>query len=204
MVSAINSKRTSRYEHGDKAMTGSQDARGKLAEYCDRRVTIAGMCDKITTTTRQGQECCVVLLQDVAVISPVQMDLGHVWIQYAQNIRDMGFTHGSRMQCSCRVRPYKVDTCEDNQGIVRRVTRYGLGWPQDIRVVAPCYTGSARRSHCEITGATAREGGTSPIRIQLDLHVRPGTATDVSSLQALVDLLRTFGEKQERGENNRS
>jgi hypothetical protein len=105
-----------------------------LAAYLDQRVVITGVFERLTLNKNPHKPFKVALLQDVEVeLSKAKYDLGHVWIQHAENLE--GFKNGDRIRCSCRVGKYhRTVPNADGNGVSTR-TDYSLSYPNEVRLL---------------------------------------------------------------------
>jgi hypothetical protein len=105
-----------------------------LATYLDQRVVISGVFERLTVNKNPHKPFKVALLQDVEVeLSKAKYDLGHVWIQHAENLE--GFKNGDRIRCSCRVGKYhRAVPNADGNGVTNR-TDYSLSYPNEVRLL---------------------------------------------------------------------
>jgi hypothetical protein len=105
-----------------------------LATYLDQRVVITGVFERLTINKNPHKPFKVALLQDVEVeLSRAKHDLGHVWIQHAENLD--GFKNGDRIRCSCRVGKYHRTVANpDGNGVTTR-TDYSLSYPNEVRLL---------------------------------------------------------------------
>jgi hypothetical protein len=118
-------------DNGQAAKASKAEAQRQiLAEWLDRRVVVQGHLQKLATAGSKKPRQ-VALFEDCEVTLPnkERHDLGHVWLQNAEPLRDV--TVGDRVRCSCRVSVYKryVDGVETRS--------YNLCYPNEIQVVKP-------------------------------------------------------------------
>jgi hypothetical protein len=99
--------------------------RAALADLEDQRVRIRGVV-ACFTTKRRGPTA---LLEDAEVVLPsgIVRDLGHIWVTGAGALA--GCDRDARVECNCRVQPYKVWATGVGE------VRYGLAHPTSVRVL---------------------------------------------------------------------
>lgn len=105
------------------------DRRIPLASHVDKRVAVEGVFERLTET--RGRKVSVALVQDVIVtVNGEQIDLGHVWVQNAENF--------------INIEPFERVTFLARVGIRKRVSGngdvekiYNLMYPTEIRSKAP-------------------------------------------------------------------
>src|SRR5262245_15763307 len=119
----------------------SHTKRQALEPFLDARVIVRGVFDRTTElTTKMGTIPCV-LLQDAEFEKEGKTyDLGHLYVQNAQalrNMRDDGeLKFGDRIECICRVHSYRKRLPIVNQQGLMMVTSYGVSWPQNVKVIS--------------------------------------------------------------------
>ncbi len=107
-----------------------------LAEWNDKRIEITGAFDKLATVTRSGGTVTTALLQDVvALVGNADMDIGHVWLQYADSLTPLKLQAGERLRCSVRVREYRKHLDIPNKEGLYSEIKYSLAYPTEVEVL---------------------------------------------------------------------
>jgi hypothetical protein len=114
-----------------------------LADYVDQRIVITGIFDKFGYNSVGIREWKVALLQDVyAEGEGKQIDIGHAWVQHAEELKKLDLGPGDRVKCNCRVKPYQKRLRVPNKDGLMIETRYSLCFPTDVEVLGraaiPC------------------------------------------------------------------
>lgn len=108
-----------------------------LADYKDQRIKISGVFDRKHSVVHNYRENKTVLLQDVyAHIDGKDLDIGHAWLQNAESLTEFGLVPGDRIQCNCRVKPYKKRLMVPNHQGLMMENRISLCWPTDVVVIS--------------------------------------------------------------------
>lgn len=107
-----------------------------LAQFVDQRITIVGAFDKLTQVFRSQRNIHTALLQDVfAYVEDKEFDVGHVWIQHAEELRPLRLHPGDRIRCECRVKEYRKHLDLPNEQGFTSETKYSLIYPRGIEVI---------------------------------------------------------------------
>jgi hypothetical protein len=113
------------------------DKREALADYLDKRIEITGVFDKFSYQTSGVRQWRSALLQDVyALVDGKELDIGHVWLQNAEPLKNFNFTLGDRIRCNCRVTKYKKHLRVPNKEGLMVVNSFNLSWPTEIEVIS--------------------------------------------------------------------
>jgi hypothetical protein len=112
------------------------DKRAALADYLEERVSVTGMFEKYSLQFFENRQWRVALLQDVYVeIDGKQIDLGHMWLQHAEPLRQHDLRYGDRIRCSCRVTSYRKRLRVPNKDGLMVVQNYSLSWPTEVEIL---------------------------------------------------------------------
>jgi hypothetical protein len=112
------------------------ETREELAPYLDRRIGLTGVYDKATDFPIKGVRTRTVLLQDCeAQVSGQVIDVGHLWVQYAENFDAIDLRHGQRVRLEARVISYRKSRMGVGEDCSYYNTCYGLAYPTAIQVV---------------------------------------------------------------------
>jgi hypothetical protein len=113
------------------------ERRDHLADYVDQRITVTGLFDKFSLQVAGVRQWRTALLQDVyAEVEGKQIDIGHIWVQNAEAMKNLGLAYGDRLRCNCRVGVYKKRLNTPNKDGLMVVERYNLSWPTEIEVIS--------------------------------------------------------------------
>lgn len=167
------------------------DKRAALADYLDERVDITGMFDRFSLQVTGIKQWRTALLQDVyAEVEGKQIDLGHVWVQHADPLKQHDLAYGDRIKCNCRVTAYKKHLRVPNEDGLMVVEKYSLSWPTEVEVISQ----ASRPSEPSATSTLAasepqQEELPSPISLLVELKQLAAKAGGWSNLRQLIDLL---------------
>ena len=178
-----------------------------LAEYQDERITITGVFERFSFITKQYRDIKTALLQDVyAHIDGKDLDLGHVWLQHADPLKEFDLTFGDRIQCNCRVMAYKKRLMTPNKQGLMFENRLSLCWPTEAKVISrlqlpevqpilipnvvTAQITSPKPMPMEPTAKDAMESF-NPAKMIMEVRRLAKLAGGIDSLQQLVEALRT-------------
>lgn len=169
------------------------DKRAVLADHVEDRVTVTGMFDKFSLCVNGLRQWRTALLQDVFVlIEGKDIDLGHMWVQHADPLKNLDLVYGDRLQCNCRVTAYKKRLRVPNKDGLMVIESYSLAWPTDIEIINralrqddPLAPPPAAQP---VPGQPPATSQMSLLRELKDFALRAGGWDD---LQAMIDLLRS-------------
>jgi hypothetical protein len=112
------------------------DKRAALADYVDELVIVTGMFDKFSLHVNAIKQWRIALLQDVYVeVDGKQIDLGHMWVQHAEPLKQHGLGYGDRIRCTCRVTTYKKRLRGRNEDGLLVLQQYSLSWPTEVEII---------------------------------------------------------------------
>jgi hypothetical protein len=96
------------------------ERRDHLADYVDQRITVTGLFDKFGLQVAGVRQWRTALLQDLyAEVEGKQIDIGHIWVQNAEAMKNLGLAYGDRLRCNCRVGAYKKRLNTPNKETLR-------------------------------------------------------------------------------------
>lgn len=108
-----------------------------LAEHQDERVKITGVFERFGFITQHYREIKTALLQDVyAHIDGKDLDIGHAWLQNADQLKSLGLNFGDRIQCNCRVKTYKKRLLVPNRQGLMVENKLSLCWPTEVELIS--------------------------------------------------------------------
>jgi hypothetical protein len=108
-----------------------------LADYQDQRIEITGIFDKFSLLSLEYRDVKTALLQDVyAVLDGKEIDIGHIWLQGAEPLKNLDLVFGDRVKCSCRVKQYKKRLDVPNEVGLMQEIKYSLCFPTDVSVIS--------------------------------------------------------------------
>lgn len=98
-----------------------------LGPWLGERITIKGVYERYATRDRRGTALVVCLAQDVEVTLPnlERHDIGHVWIQHAETMKEL--REGDRFTATCRISTYAKEG----------ENHYNLTYPNQIQCMPP-------------------------------------------------------------------
>lgn len=117
-------------------ITQAVNQRAALAPFLERVVQAAGYFEKVNWINRGSGRICTALVQDVKVtIDGYNIDLGHVWVQHADEIDALGARHGEKIICDARIGRYK----KLNDVTKVPETDYNLSYPRNVKFAAKAF-----------------------------------------------------------------
>jgi hypothetical protein len=162
------------------------ERREVLADWLDQRVTITGTFERMSTNRNPSRPFLVALVQDMEVELPTKArhHLGHLWIQYAETMKQL--SRGDRFRCTCIVKSYR----KDDQMV------YGLRYPCEVRPVnypiAFQAAGEEKTFHDEIISPDRQQQprDADPLAFIIkvrDFVQRVGGPESIQALQGILD-----------------
>jgi hypothetical protein len=107
-----------------------------LAKFVDKRITIAGAFEKLALVFRSERNIHTALFQDaVAYVEDKEYDLGHVWVQRAEEFRPHKLVPGDRIRFECRVQEYRKRLDVPNERGFTWEIKHSLIYPRKIEVI---------------------------------------------------------------------
>jgi hypothetical protein len=169
-----------------------------LADYVDKRITIAGMYDKLDSFDTGVRRWKTALLQDVfAEVEGKEIDLGHLWVQHAEPLRDANLKYGDRVKMNCRVGKYqkRLRTPDGKTGLMM-VTAYNVSWPTEVEIL--CRVNKEEQVPSKSFTPVLTENGTLEKTDIKFVPPKPSSDDVVSELPTAVSLILEVKKLAER------
>lgn len=170
----------------------------------DERIKITGVFDKFSFIMQQFREIRTALLQDVyAHVDGKDLDIGHVWLQNADQLKALNLAFGDRIRCNCRVKTYKKRLMVPNKQGLMVENKLSLAWPMEVEVISRLQSPQTEANeHPKVLVAPSKPSvpplpptevadSISPAKMIVEVRRLAKMAGGMESLQQLIEALRS-------------